>query len=271
MMTRIIFSKAGVLSDLSTTLDDYKAGSSALTVVAADDFLLIGAYYPFNSKYFKLGVVASAITVPSVQYWTGSNGWEDAVEVIDETNGMKNSGFISWTPNKDNSWCRDDSDEITELTGKTIYDLFWIKMKFSVNATMTLDWVGELFSNDTDLGAEFPDLLRTQTLDSFETGKTTWEHQHVIAAKVLIDDLKSKKIISHKEQILDRKEFTLPCVQKCASIIYSSFGDDFIDNKKECDIEYAKRINKDIFNIDRTETALPNPIDMTMRQGRLYR
>lgn len=271
MITRVFFSDNGILSDLSQKLDDYKIGDSSLVIKAAEDSLLIGAYYPFNSKFFKIGAASSAVSVPSVQYWSGSNGWADSVEVIDETGGFKASGFISWTPDKDKGWMREDSDEIALLTGKVIYDLFWMKISFSADCTVTLDWIGELFSNDNDLGAEFPDLMRTQTLTSFETGKTSWEHQHVIAGKVLIDDLKSKKIISHKEQILDRKEFTLAAVQKCASIIYSSFGDDYIDNKKECDIEYKKRIDKDIYNIDKDESARVTPQTLESRQWRLTR
>lgn len=271
MMTRVLFSDNGTISDLSTKLDDYKSGSESLTIVHTEDCIFIGAYYPFNSKFFKLGTVSSVVSNPSIEYWTGSSGWVEAVEVIDETNGFKNSGFISWTPDKTKGWIREDSDDIADISGKVIYDLFWIKISFSASCTMTLDWIGELFSNDNDLGAEFPDLLRTQTLTSFETGKTNWEHQHVIAGKVLVDDLKSKKIISFKEQILDRKEFTLAAVQKCAAVIYNSFGDDYVDNKKECEIEYNKRINKDIYNIDTCETAIPTVQTQETRQWRLTR
>ncbi len=271
MMTRILFSDNGVLADISTALDDYKNGTKALTIKASEDCIYIGAYYPFNSKFFKMSVVATVESIPSVKYWTGSNGWKDAVEVIDETNGFKNNGFISWTPNRDNGWSREDTDDISELNSKMIYDLFWMKLSFSADTVINFSWIGELFSNDDDLGAEFPDLMRTQTLDSFETAKTNWEHQHVIAGKIIVDDLKSKKIISHKEQILDRKELTLASVQKCASIIYSSFGDDFENNKKNCELEYQKRIKKDIFNIDKDETALPTVQTLSIRQGRLYR
>lgn len=280
MLTRVLFSDNGVLSDISTELDDYKNGSKSLSIVAAEDAIYIGAYYPFNAKFFKIDsrndvvgppAVVYSPMIPVIKYWSGSNGWKSAVEVIDETNGLKQSGFISWTPNKDFSWSREDSNDVAELSSKTIYDLFWIKLTFSVDGTVNFKWVGEMFSNDSHLGAEFPDLLRSQTLTSFESGKTDWEHQHVIAAKVIIDDLKTKKIISHKEQILDRREFTLAAVQKCASIIYSSFGDDYIDNKKACDAEYAKRINKDIFNVDKEETAIPTTMTIAQRQWRFTR
>lgn len=270
-MTRIIFSDNGSLTDLSTKLDLYNTNTNEITIKASEDCILIGAYYPFNSKYIKTKAAATFATSPTIQYWTGSNGWTDCVEIIDETNGFMNSGFLSFVPNKDNSWSREDSSEIADLLGKVIYDLFWVKITFSVDSKINLSWIGELFSNDSDLGAEFPDLMRSQTLDSFSTGKTSWEEQHVIAGKILIDDLKSRKIISYKEQILDRKEFTLASVQKCASIIYSSFGDDFIDNKKECDIEYNKRLSKDIYNIDKTETAIVSTYTLEARQGRLTR
>lgn len=282
MMTRILYSDNGVLTDLSSKLDDYNSGSETLTINAAQDAIFIGAYYPFNSKFFKItdrvddpDALPAPIVYdpmnPTIEYWTGSNGWESAVEIIDETNGFKNSGFLSFVPNKNNSWSREDSTEIPELLGKTIYDLFWMKLTFSDDGDLELKWIGELFSNDNDLGSEFPDLLRSQTLDSFKTGKTSWEEQHIIAAKVLVDDLKSRKIISFKEQILDRKEFTLASVQKCASLIYNSFGDDFLEQKKECENEYSKRIKKDVYNVDKNETAVVDVKNLTARQGMFYR
>lgn len=271
MMTRVLFSDNGVLSDLSVEMNDYAQGTKSLTITAAEDYLYIGAYYPFNSKFFKMATVATVLSVPSIEYWTGGNGWKSAVEVIDETGGLKKNGFITWTPNKDHGWSREDTSKITALNSKVIYDLFWMRIKFSVNTVIDFSWIGEIFSNDSDLGAEFSDLLRSQTLDSFKTGKTDWEEQHVVASKVIIDDLKARKIINFKEQILDRKELTRASVQKCAAIIYSSFGDDFADQRKECELEYQKRLKKDIFNIDTNESAITSPVAQTFRQGYLVR
>lgn len=271
MMTKVLFSDNGVLEDISVKMSDYNQGNQSLTIKASEDYLYIGAYYPFNSKFFKMKTVATVASVPSIEYWTGSNGWKSAVEVIDETSGFKNNGFVSLVPNRDNGWTRDDTSMISELKTKVIYDLFWLRIKFSVDTVIDLEWIGEIFSNDYDLGGEFPDLLRAQTLDSFKTGKTDWEEQHIIAARVIVDDLKAKKIINFKEQILDRKELTLASVQKCAAIIYSSFGDDYADQRKDAELEYQKRLKKDIFNIDTEESAIVTPQSQTFRQGYLVR
>lgn len=271
MMTRVLFSDNGVLTDLSVKMSDYNQGNQLLTITAAEDYIYIGAYYPFNAKFFKMKTVATIVSSPTIEYWTGGNGWKSSVEVIDETNGFKNNGFVTMVPNKDFGWTREDTNKITALYSKVIYDLFWMRIKFSADTVIDLEWIGELFSNDYDLGAEFPDLLRTQTLDSFKTGKTDWEEQHVIAAKVIIDDMKARKIINFKEQILDRKELTLAAVQKCAALIYSSFGDDYADQKKESELEYQKRLKKDIFNIDTAESATITPNTQTFRQGYLVR
>lgn len=268
---KILLSKNGTLNDLTQVLDDYKNGSSLIQINHTEDKIYIGAIHPFNSKFFKLKTPSEINLSSKIEYWTGSNEWKEVVELNDDTEGMMKSGFISFVPNKDFGWVREDTNKIDALYSKVIYDLFWMRLSFNVSGEIELSWVGELFSNDDDLSNEFPDLLRSQTLDSFETGKTNWEAQHVVAAKLIIDDLRSKKIIDHKEQLLDRKEFTLASVQKCASIIYSSFGDDYIDNKKECDIEYKKRISKDIFNIDKNQSAQVNVQSITQRQMRLSR
>ena len=51
MMTRVLFSDNGVLSDKSTTLDDYKNGQSALTIDASEDAIYIGAYYQIGRAH----------------------------------------------------------------------------------------------------------------------------------------------------------------------------------------------------------------------------
>jgi hypothetical protein len=271
MMTRFLHSDNGTIVDYSTDVADYDSTYAALTCAAAEDYVYIGAYYPFNSKYLKLTTVAASGPTMSIEYWSGSNGWKTAVEVIDETKKLSQSGFLTWTPNKFYGWSRYDTTYIPELATVTIYDLFWMRIKFSAGVTFSVQWLGELFSSDDNLSAEYPDLMTTQCLTAFKAAKTSWEEQHVIAAKVVIDDMKLKKIISFKEQILDRRELTLAATSKCAEIAYNAFGDDFVDQRDSARKEYLMRIKKDIFNVDLDQTARPTELTQTMRQGRFER
>lgn len=272
---RCLLSRNGTITDISKDVVDYKKVTKEITFNTAQDFLYIGAYYPFNSKYFNF-VVPFLTTLGSffVKYWTGTNGWKDAVETIDETDGMTKSGFLSWNPDRDHGWSREHTEDIDELDSLKIYDLFWTKISFSGVAgdrTCSLDYIGEIFSDDRALGYEFPDLLRTQAMTSFQSGKTDWKDQHAISAKIILDDMRSKKIINFKEQILNRRELELASVSKTAEIIYSSFGQEFQEQKLEAHKEYVSRMNKDIFNIDRSETAQVTERTLQTRQGNFYR
>lgn len=272
MNLRLLFSDNGTITDYSKNVHDYGKTSQAVSFKPSEDAFYLGAYWPFNSKFFKFTTAFLSSLVPvKVEYWTGSSGWKEAVEVIDETDGLTSSGFISWNPDKDFGWMRDDTDMVADLTTVVIYDLFWMKMtldaSITADVTASLSYVGELFSDDRVLAYEYPDLVRAQTLSSFKIGKTDWEEQHILATKIILDELRAKKVITFKEQILDRREFELASVSKCAEIIYSSFGLDFADYKDKAYLEYKKRMNKDIFNVDKNQTAQVNPQTLSSRQG----
>ena len=93
----------------------------------------------------------------------------------------------------------------------------------------------DIFSNDSDLGSEFPDLVLSATMTAFATGKTSWEEQHVRAAEILIKDLKKVKGIHSSSQILDHNDFRLASVCKVAEIIYTAFGNDYLEQKYDSD------------------------------------
>lgn len=271
--TRVFYSDNGTLTDLTTDLADYHANSYEFTdFVATQDYLYIGNIAPFNHFYLKVDSPSSVDTNLTVTYWDG-NSWESVVELIDETNAFKNSGFIYFVPDRNSCWHSEDTNStgnsIEGLTSIVVYDKYWIRVAIASDPTdsMSFKWIGQKFSNDNDLGSEFPDLLRTNTLDAFESGKTDWEEQHVRAAEILVSDLISKNIIFSKNQLLDRRSFTLAAVAKTAEIIYRSFGDDYLDQVNSSRILYNERLNKSIYDIDLNSDGILNKKEMGVRQG----
>ena len=275
MDRRFIYSNNGTLSDYSVQLENYHSGSLTCTLVAAEDAIYIGSRLPFNHLYFKVDTANSNASVMSISYYSG-NGWTSVVDIIDETSSggksLAQSGFVTWTPNKNTGWHREDTENITALSDVTIYDLYWLKISFSadLSADVDLSWCGQIFADDNDLGSEYSDLARSAMISAFETGKTTWQEQHVTAAQVIVQDLIGKGLIIEKEQILERNDFKLAAVSKCAEIIYGGLGDDYKDNKEAARNEYRSRLGKILPKVDKDRNAIENDYER-YTQGGLYR
>lgn len=275
--TRVIYSDNGTLTDLTTNLENYHSGTYTFSgFTAAEDYIYIGNIVPFNHFYLKMATASIASTTMSIHYWTG-NSWQAVVETIDETSGLTQDGFVTFVPDRDHAWVDGNTNgqgrQVTGLTSVTIYDKYWIRISFNndLTANSIISWVGQKFSNDNDLGSEYPDLTRSNVLTAFESGKTDWEEQHVRAAEIIVDTLITKNVIFAKGQILERRSFMLPSVSKVAEVIYNSFGDDYSDQKKDARNEFEKRMDKSIFDVDSNLDGELTYREMTNRQGYMVR
>ena len=276
--TRILFSNNGSITDLTPDLNNYHLGDFTLDDFAfGEDYLYIGNIAPFNHFYLKLATANTESLSVDVQYWSGTQ-WRSVVEVIDETNGLTQSGFITFVPDRDHAWIQSDTNgtgqTITGLTNVTIYDKYWIRLVLSANPSVTtkISWLGQKFSTDNDLGSEYPELLSTNVKTSFEAGKTDWEEQHVRAAELIVAELTKANIIYSKSQILERHTFMLPSVSKVAEMAYVNFGDDFADQAQNARAEFKSRIQKGIYDIDLNADAELDTFESNMsNQGFMSR
>lgn len=272
--TRVFYSDNGTLTDYTTGLGKYRSGAETIAgFIAAEDYLYIGNVAPFNHFYIKLGATANTTTTTmSIEYW-GGREWESTVEIIDETDGLQQSGFVTFVPDRNEGWHQEDTSgsgsTITGLTSIVVYDLYWARIKLSadMDPNVILSWIGQKFSNDDDMNAEYVDLNRSDMKTAYEAGKTDWEEQHVRAAEVIIKELISSNIVWSKNQVLERQTFMLPSVSKCAEIIYSGFGDDYADQKETSRKEYKSRLNLGIYNTDINKDGKLDEKEMRAQQG----
>ena len=279
MNYRIIHSDNGTLKDLSVNLNKYTSGSEITPLEAANDYLYVGARFPFNSFYTIVKEVNAIPSAISIEYWDG-NEWKSAIEVLDQTEGLTKSGKISFVPSKQYGWMMDDTvhsnDETEEITGLgniVIYDHYWIRLKVSATLTPTteLSWIGVNFASDADLFLEYPLFDSTSMMAAYKTGKTSWQDQIVAASALVIEDLIAKKIIKGQEQILDTDKLRSVTVSKTAQIIYKALGDDYNDEKEAVTKEYYSRLNKSIFHVDENSNARLDERETRLTQGYIYR
>lgn len=270
--TRIFYSDNSVISDLSDTLGDYKTGATTISINSNEDYFYIGNVAPFNHFFIKMGhPVNTEIGSIKVEYWSGT-GWTEAIETIDSTSGFAQSGFITFVPDKNSSWIRQDTHEaggVAGLQSVKIYDYYWARLKFSgdFKEHIQFKWLGQKFSDDLDLADEFPDLTRANVLAAFGQNKADYEAQAVRAAEIIVNEMISNNIIWTKNQILDRDTFKLMSVSKVAELIFTSFGDDYEDQRKLARQEFGSRFKKSIYNVDRDGDGRLSIADQQSRMG----
>jgi len=261
MNKRVFYSDNGDIRDLSVNLNKYDETESSFNYVAGEDFIYIGARLPFNSLYIKL---IDKNTLPANMYVEVFDGdsWNFVNELIDETGAFHVSGHITFVPDRDSGWSREDTsgdgDNIPGLESLKIYDRYWMRISFDADLSLgcSLSWVGSIFSDDSDLGSEYPDLVKTSVLTSFKAAKTNWEEQHVKAAQVIEQDLMINGVIVDPGQMLEREDYRLASVQKVAEIVFNAFGDDYIDQRQRAREEYQKRLSSPVKKIDKNANGI---------------
>lgn len=262
-------------TDISQEVNDYYSGSKSLAILNTET-LYIGDRHPFNFFYIKSsGTTQSVASSLGISYWDGTE-WKNAVEVIDETSSaskpLAQSGYISFTPDKRYGWFRESTNDggetVNGLTTFCIYDHFWIRINPTNSlSTTTIDWIGRKFSDDNDLGTEYPSLVRTAIKTSISAGKTNYEEQAIRAYDIIVNDLISNKLITDGNQILDRNQIKLTSVAKVAELIFSMLGDDYEDQRINANKEYVKRLHNCIPKIDINNNA---SIDIVEDDRRVY-
>jgi len=279
--SRLVLNQFGIPYDLSVLLATPNGGYNFAVSGDNLDHFYIGGDFPFNHRYFKVAVPnTNGLGLTEVALWDGKN-WNPAVDIYDQTSAagqsLTLSGIISWTPDKNHSWVRDDTNHgnhtITGLEDLKVYDLYWARL-FWTNSASTdteLAYVGHKFSNDYDLYIKYPQFSFTDVKNQHTPGKTTWDDQHYAAAQEIIKDLKAQEILFSENQILSWETFKDAAIHKVANMIWSSFGKDWFAHADRAQIEYVKAFNQSVILIDNNGDARVDLSERLFRTGRLIR
>lgn len=238
----------------------------------APDYIYIASDFPFNHLYFKLGTTVNLVSANmTIEYW-GSSKWNEVVELRDETSALSTSGFIEFTPNRDEGWSNEELSSTVGLT-TVLYDKYWVRISFDQVLTPAIDlsYIGHKFTDDSDLFSEYPIFNNSDFLTAFKSGKTSWEEQHIKAAEMIAMDLSKKSVIIGKEQILERRKFIGASVCKVAEIIFTAFGNDYIEQRTSAREYYHQRLNLSQYSIDTNGDGILSPSEVVVRQSWLSR
>lgn len=271
---RVIFKNNTALTDLSVKLNNIHSGTETVDIIALQDALYIGSDLPFNHRYIDVSTANDQASVISVSLWDGAE-WVPAVDVIDQTVGsagktLSQSGIISWTPDKDESWmCEDSTEEISDLSTLKIYNMYWAKLSFSsdLKATTALKYVGHKFSNEEDLGGFYPELLKSSVKTAFQSSKTAWTEQLVEAAETIVRDLRKKGIVWSENQVLDWQKFSEASSHKTAEIIWNAFGKNEEDRAEGARKAYKEAFSQQVFNVDKDKDGRLDKSEKMIARG----
>lgn len=245
-------------SDISLAMNNFRAGTYTFPYTVGQ-YLYIGSFLPFNNMFFEIGTPNAVAATVSVDIWYGQQ-WVPAVDIIDETSGLFNSGRIQWNTNINKGWDREQySKDVTGLSvNSKIYNMYWLRMSWNatLTATMVLKFIGQKFASDAILYSHYPDLNNQLMRDSYDISntpgsKTTWDEQHYMAAEKIIADLKKRDIIKSQKQILDYTLFEEASCHALAKMAYTAFGQPYFDQLETAVKDYKDAMNPQFFNVDK--------------------
>lgn len=244
---RVIWSDNGTLKDISASVAEFRTTALVVDFVAAQDAIYIGSELPFNHKHFELSAVNALTSAPSVSIWRGA--WIPVKDIIDETKtsptagiSLAQSGAISFAMDKTNAgWqCQETSNDVTGLSGTYIYDLYWTKWTWSADWTSTtsISYIGQMFSDDNDLLPLYPDLRNSTLKTTFQSGKTDWREQALLAARAIAEDMRNRGLLVRADQIFDCSLLNTASVHKTAALIYAGLGGNYVAAWKQAEARY---------------------------------
>ena len=218
--------------DLTKELSDKSTAGTSVTL-SSTQFLYLGSFLPFNHKYFRLSAVNAVLAGLTIEVFDGT-AWVSTLETFDytETAGapFAASGIIQFNKDRDEPWgfISDTSENgyLPEFTNYSaaIYDKFWLRISASTAISMTIDYIGHLFCSDTELFQEYPILSASQILNSWQSGKTDWVDQEIIASEYVLTELKNRNIILERSQVVERAVLVQPAIYATARMIFSGLG-----------------------------------------------
>jgi hypothetical protein len=274
---RVFYSDNGVLTDYSLAAQN--SDTIPLAITASQDYVYIGQYFPFNNAFFQLKTVNALPSISQVQYWNGKI-WVNARDVIDGTKvsgaSLARSGVIQFSPDREEQWNNVDdttnSNAPSELSSLEIYDLYWMRFKWSADLSLTteLENIGYSFCTDEMLNA-IDSELSNYLLPWGGAGKVNWIEQIMLASQHVIFDLKAKGFIVSPGNILRFDDVSLATCYRTLAIIYGRLGDPFRIRYQDALNSYAELISVKRFTFDANSNARVDKQEISSSVGGLVR
>lgn len=243
------------------------------------EYLYIGQHYAFNNFFLEMGTVNAVVSNLSVDYWDG-RAWRAAVDILDGTSlagaTLGRTGVVQFSPDTNFSWTRindtSDEDATFGLESLNIYNMFWLRVKVSVNLTAgtNIKHLSYAFTNDRMLKSIDPEI--DQYLSAWGgAGKLNWVEQIRLGSQHVIMDLKARSLVSSNAQILRFDDVSLAAAYRTLLQIYAPFGEGFKDKRAWAQAQYTSSMDVKNFSFDRNNDAELSMPELNQTTGKLVR
>jgi hypothetical protein len=246
-----------ILNATDTTEKTKSINSLALSLVmtaSGPDYLYLGVKKPFTTRYFYFATPNTNPCTLTVEYWNGT-AWTAVEDLIDQTHGFTQSGFISWTGSS--NW---NYKEQTPIVASSSVDpklyLYWVRIRVSadLSASTSLQAILNLFCDDTLFQAMYPNIA---TSAYYPSGKTNFLEQYEAAKNMVVLRLKQKGEIKDETEILDITEVAAAAVHATAYILLNPIARDDVKRQAAADAKAAlnDEIKNSVFTLDQNNNA----------------
>lgn len=266
---RMIGSDNGTLSDLSL-INQEDGISVPMPLIAGEDYIYIGQYYPFNNFFMQIDVANDNASTLQLEYWT-SVGWKPVVDVLDGTSTggvtLAKNGVVQFSPDYDYSWSitYDTKKNIapTELQALNIYNIYWLRLKVSADlkAECAIKTLAYAFTRSQQISRL--DTTVDAYLSDFAVGKTNWDDEIIMASYLVVRDLRKRGLIEHQGNILRLDEVSIPTDWKVLELIYRNLGGDYRQKLEDARKYYEETIILERYSFDKNQDGFLNTSEIT--------
>lgn len=246
----VLLDDNSVFTDHTRDAADYARDSFTISMVAAEDYIMIGYDKPINAFYPELSTVATLSSELTGEYWNGM-AWTVLEGFHDDSRGLTRSGFVQWD--------RDQTGE-TETTVDS-KEMYWYRIAIDQGDTAILSGLNIVFNDLNDLKNEFFEIDDSEFLPS----SGTYINTMVNARNNIIQRLRSMGYTTNGDllgpwEMLDIHEIRLASTYYCLHKIFFNYSDAPDDIWAEKSLyyraEYSKLINIVKVSIDSNDDGL---------------
>lgn len=218
---------------------------------------------PINALYLYLGTIKNEVSSNLILEYYNGTSWV-TLTAIDQTQALYKSGIINWTTPLDSV-----QTEVNSITKH------WVRITSETDLSIGVEvgYVGVLFSDDTDIGLEYPSLLK----DCFyPQGRTDFIIYHASAKNYIISELLRKgycKTVGgvtepiNQWDVLNVYELQQASLYYAMSQIFFNLSDNSSDNYWQKYIEYKSKFesafNLGLLRIDQDNDGQADPEEKT--------
>lgn len=230
--------------------------------VDSGEYLYIGLYKNIKNIYFDFSSPAATPTTLTLEYFNGTD-WS-TIEAYDETNGFSRNGLIQWSELSDQKEI--EIDTVTK---------HWIRISTAAAYPATFNFIGLIFSSDSDLILENPFILDENLL----MGESNHLKAHVAVRNEIVQTYSNKGIRKVSRDLkyetlsfwdmLNIQEFRQGAVFLALAKIYFNLSDReddvWLKKSKEYRKRYQSQINLYYNSIDTNDDGVTNASERVRR------